>query len=69
VKWEYRVALFRWRSDVWQEVNNMTDELDRALGSERRFDARTECRDYLGLMMILTAACGPRHQEHSNDHT
>jgi len=28
-----------------------------------------ECRDYLGLMMILTAACGPRHQEHSNDHT
>ena len=28
MKWEYRVALFRWRSDVWQEVNNMTDELN-----------------------------------------
>jgi hypothetical protein len=40
VKWEYRVALFRWRSDVWQEVNNMTDELDRALKNERRFDER-----------------------------
>ena len=33
MKWEYRVALFRWRSDVWQEVNNMTDELNR-LGHE-----------------------------------
>jgi hypothetical protein len=40
MKWEYRVALFRLRSDVWQEVNNMTDELNRALGNERRFDGR-----------------------------
>jgi len=40
MKWEYRVALFRWRSDVWHEVNNMTDELDRALRNEIRFDGR-----------------------------
>jgi len=40
MKWEYRVALFRWRSDVWHEVNNMTDELDRALRNEIRFYGR-----------------------------
>jgi hypothetical protein len=40
MKWEYRVALFRWRSDVWHEVNNLTDELDRALRNERRFQPK-----------------------------
>jgi hypothetical protein len=33
MNWEYRVALFRWRSDVWREVDNMTDELN-PLGHE-----------------------------------
>jgi len=52
MKWEYRVALFRWRSDVWQEVNNMTDELNR-LGHEGWEVADLSYAEFSGQIVIL----------------
>jgi hypothetical protein len=52
MKWEYRVALFRWRSDVWQEVNNMTDELNR-LGHEGWEVAGLSYAEFSGQIVIL----------------
>jgi hypothetical protein len=52
MKWEYRVALFRWRSDVWQEVNNMTDELNR-LGHEGWEVVGLSYAEFSGQIVIL----------------
>jgi hypothetical protein len=52
MKWEYRVALFRWRSDVGQEVNNMTGELNR-LGNEGWEVAGLSYAELSGQIVIL----------------
>ena len=52
MNWEYRVALFRWRSDVWQEVDNMTDELNR-LGHEGWEVAGLSYAEFSGQIVIL----------------